>query len=115
MLSPVPGEAVNLVDNDVIHPVSVLFDILQHFLKFWAVSGLGGRAPVDELFAHYCTHGEGFFLVCLPLGGDRKALVRATASLSLPPCRHAKVGHSELWRHAGGECAHGTFCCRKTH
>ena len=114
IIVPVSGETINLMDNDVIHPISVLFDILQHFLEFRSVSGLGGRTPIHELFAHYRPHREGFSFVRLPLGGNGKTFVRAAATLGLPSCRHAKVGHGKLGGHAGGKCLDRIFCI-KTH
>lgn len=36
--------------------------------------------------------------------------MRSFSTLSLPPCRYAKVRHSKLGCHAGGQRLHGIFC-----
>nr|WP_243111184.1 hypothetical protein [Acutalibacter sp. 1XD8-33] len=114
VVAPVSSQSVNLMDDDIVHSVSVFFDILQHLLEFRAVGRLGGRAPIDKLFANNRPHGEGFSFVRLPLGGDGKSLVRTAAALRLSPCRYTQVGYGELWRHISDERFHH-IVCRKTH
>lgn len=114
VVATVSGKTVNLMDNNVVHPVGIFLHILQHFLELRAVGRLGGRASIHKLFTNHRPHGEGLFLVRLPLRRDGKAFVRATAALRLTACGYAKIGHGELWRHAGSNRLHRVFC-RKTH
>ncbi|MCL2697595.1 MAG: hypothetical protein FWE74_05890 [Oscillospiraceae bacterium] len=56
VIATVSGEAVNLVDYDIIHAVFVLLDKFKHFLKLRSVGGARGRPSVNKFLADNRTH-----------------------------------------------------------
>ena len=67
VVRPVPRQAVQLVDDDVVD-LPVLCEVGQHFLQFGAVGAAGGLAAVGELFDDEGSHGLGFAAVGFALG-----------------------------------------------
>lgn len=97
IVRPVPCQAIQLVDNDVVNP-AVLRQVGQHFLQFGAVGAAGGLAAVGELFDDEGSHGLGFAAVGFALGWQGESLL-CPAALGLFAGGDADVGDGAF----GGE------------
>ena len=102
IIGPVAGQAVQLVDDDVVNP-SVFLKVGQHLLQLRAVRRPGRLTPVGELLDHQRTHRLGFALVGLTLSGQREALL-TTTTLGLLTGGDTDVGDGPLRRQL---CRHG--------
>nr|WP_258059857.1 hypothetical protein [Rathayibacter sp. AY1A7] len=91
----VAGEAIDLVDDDVVD--RVLTDVLEHLLKRRTVCCLRGLSAVDELLGDHGAHRLSLLPVRLPLRRDREPLLLITA-LRLTSGRHAEVEDRDLRR-----------------
>nr|WP_251364589.1 MULTISPECIES: hypothetical protein [unclassified Leucobacter] len=53
VICPVAGEPVELVHDDVVNVLGLLFEIPEHLLQRRSVGGGSGDAPLDELFGDH--------------------------------------------------------------
>ena len=78
VVGAVAGQAVELVDDDVVD-VGCVLEVAQHALELGAVGGAGGFAAVDELLDDQGADGGGLASVGVALGGDGEAFLVAAA------------------------------------
>ena len=101
IVSPVAGQAIQLMDDDVVDP-TIFLEVGQHLLQLRAVSATSRLAPVGELLDHQRTHRLSLALVGLTLSRQGEALL-ATTALGLLAGGDADVGdgafESELRSH----------------
>ena len=97
VVRPVPCQAIQLVDNDVVNP-TVLRQVGQHPLQPGTIDATGGLAAVGELFDDEGSHGLGFAAVGFALGWQGESLL-CPAALGLFTGGDADVGDGAF----GGE------------
>mgnify|MGYP000917178560 CR=1 FL=1 len=97
IVGAIAGQAVELVDDDVVNP-AVLCQVGQHLLQPGAVGAAGGLAAVGELFDDEGSHGLGFAAVGFALGWQGESLF-GPAALGLFAGGDADVGDGAF----GGE------------
>ena len=105
----IAGQAVELVDDDVVNP-TIFLEVGQHLLQLRPVRRPGGLAPVGELLDHERTHRLGLALVGFTLSRQGEALLRPT-TLGLLAGGDADVGDGALrcqLRGHGGEGIHSS-------
>nr|WP_286720639.1 MULTISPECIES: hypothetical protein [unclassified Microbacterium] len=117
VVEPVAGEAVDLVDDAVLHRIRS--QVVEHLLQRATPGGLGGLAGFDELLDDDRAELLGLPGGGITLGGDGQALFEAVAGglvLGRDPqvghCRHQTVGRRLLavvgaTSRAGGQGAQG--------
>ena len=110
VVSPVTGEAVNLVNNAVAGLVRG--DVLDHPHQLGPVGLSGGFPRVDELLDDGRTELVGLALVGFTLRRDREPL-RVASFFSLLLGGDAQIGHCNRAREWGGgdEAVDGGFVC----
>ena len=117
IVSPVAGQPVQLVDDDVVDGLAVsarVLQVAQHRLE-GGPPGRGARdAALDELFGDDRADGLGLALVGGPLGGDGEALL-PPAALSLLAGRHPQVGHGALGRQGLAHRGEGVGSTERVH
>ena len=107
VVSTIAGQAVELVDDDVVNATGIL-EIAEHPLQLRAIGAAGGLAAIDELLDDQGAHAGGLLLVGLSLGGDGEALL-GSAALGLLAGGDPDVGHGPLGCQLGGHGGEGVW------
>ncbi|MDO4646759.1 MAG: hypothetical protein Q4B02_13420 [Propionibacteriaceae bacterium] len=89
IVRPVPGQAVELMDDDVVDP-TIFLEVGQHLLQLRPVRRPGGLTTVGKLLHHQGTHRLGFALIRFTLSREGETFLRPT-TLSLLPGGDADV------------------------
>nr|WP_280185271.1 MULTISPECIES: hypothetical protein [Nocardia] len=95
VVGPVAGQAVDLVDDDVVD--AAFLDVGQHLLQFGSVGGLGALATFDELLHDDRAERRGLSSVGLALRGQGVS-VRVAVLLGLLLGGYAGIGHGRFER-----------------
>ncbi|MCH4250397.1 MAG: hypothetical protein LKF88_05970 [Microbacteriaceae bacterium] len=79
IVSPVAGQPVDLMDDQVVDRLALFFEVGDHLLDPGPVQVGAGLSWVNEFFNHQGSQRLSFLFIGLPLSGDGKALGPAAA------------------------------------